>query len=94
MMKIAALVATPVIALIAAPLAHADDQAFLNDTQDVFMDPNAKLAAGYHVCTDMRAGMPAQAALHDGFFGFNLINGANVKIVDAAQHDLCPDTLH
>lgn len=60
------------MAISGAPTAHADDQAFMNDTQD------------YHVCTDMRAGMPRQAALHDGFANFNLINDANVKIVDAA----------
>lgn len=34
------------------------------------------------------------SAEHDGFFNFNLINGANVKIVEAAQRDLCPDTIH
>jgi hypothetical protein len=34
------------------------------------------------------------AAEHDGSFNFNLINGANVKIVEAAQRDLCPDTIH
>ena len=77
-----------------APTAHADEQAFMNDTQDVMMTPDAKLAAGYHACVNLRGGMPVQQAQRDGFFYFNLVNGANVKIVDAAQHDLCPDTLH
>jgi hypothetical protein len=96
LVRVATLIAaaSAAVAIGWAPTSHADDQAFMNDTQDVFMDPNAKLAAGYHVCSDMRAGMPRQAALHDGFAGFNLVNGANVKIVDAAQRDLCPDTLH
>lgn len=93
MIKLAVMVAIPAIGLAAAPLAHADLQAYNNDTAGVFMEPNAKIAAGYRVCTDMRAGMPYDAALHDGFAYFNLVNGANVAIVNAAQHDLCPDTL-
>lgn len=92
-MKLAALLAAPVIGVAAAPFAHADLQSFSNDTAGVWMDPNAKIAAGYRICTDMRAGMPYDAALHDGFNGYNTINGANVAIVNAAQHDLCPDTL-
>ncbi|RAV00677.1 hypothetical protein DQP58_00105 [Mycobacterium colombiense] len=69
------LLAAPVIALMAAPLAHADDQAFLNDTQNVMMVPDAKLAAGYHACVNLRGGMPIQQAQRDGFFYFNLVNG-------------------
>jgi hypothetical protein len=92
-MKLVALIAFPLIAVGTAPVVHADVQAFNNDTQGVWMDPNAKVAAGYRVCTDMRAGMPYDAALHDGFAMLNIANGANVAIVNAAQHDLCPDTL-
>jgi hypothetical protein len=94
MVKLAALLGLSLTALIAAPVAHADEQAFLNDTQDVIMEQGAKLAAGYHACVNMRGGMPPQSAERDGFFGFNQVNGANVKIVEAAQRDLCPDTIH
>jgi len=85
--------ASAAMAIGGAPTAYADEQAFMNDTQDVVMTPDAKLAAGYHACVNLRGGMPVQQAQRDGFFYFNLVNGANVKIVDAAQHDLCPDTL-
>jgi hypothetical protein len=94
MTKLAALLGLSLAALIVAPVAHADEQAFLNDTQDVLMVPDAKVAAGYQACVNMRGGMPPQSAERIGFYGLNLINGANVKIVEAAQRDLCPDTIH
>lgn len=94
LVRIAVLIAASATTAIgSAPLAHADEQAFMNDTQDVMMAPDAKLTAGYRACVNLRNGMPIQQAQRDGFFYFNLVNGANVKIVDAAQHDLCPDTL-
>jgi hypothetical protein len=94
MVKLSALLGLLLAPLIAAPVAHADEQAFLNDTQDVVMEQGAKLAAGYHACVNLRGGMPIQQVQRDGFFYFNLINGANVRIVEAAQRDLCPDTIH
>lgn len=88
-----ALLAASTIAVADAPSAHADDQAFLADTAGVIMNPSARLAEAYRVCTDMRAGMPYRAALFDGFRDLNLIDGVNVAIVNAAQQDICPDTL-
>jgi hypothetical protein len=80
-------------ALIAMPTAHADEQTFLSDVQGVFMDPTAKLKAGYDACVVMRAGASPDVAAHSGYWT-NVLNGASRQIVDAAQHDLCPDTLH
>lgn len=92
-MKSIALLLIPASVML-APVARADEAAFVNDTQGVFMAPDARLAAGYHVCVNLRGGMPLQQAERDGFFYFNLVNGANVAIAEAAQRDLCPDTMH
>jgi hypothetical protein len=95
MIKFIALLAIPAAVLL-APVAHADEQAFLNDlqAQGVVMLPGAELEAGYHACTDMRAGASPDAASHYGYWTNQFITGWSRKIVDTAQRDLCPDTIH
>lgn len=92
----AAFVATAILASggigLATP-ACADDQSFLNDLAQNHIgtgpvtDP---LGMGHFLCTQIRGGMtPAQAARMTWGPGLDMPG-----IVDTAQHDLCPDTLH
>jgi Protein of unknown function (DUF732) len=82
------------LSVLLAPRCHADEQAFLNDlqSQGVVMLPGAELEAGYHACSDLRAGASPDAASHYGYW-VNQMNGTSRKIVDAVQRDLCSDTL-
>jgi hypothetical protein len=77
---------------LAAP-AHADQQSYLADlsAQGAFMPqgPNQAIAAGYSVCMDLRNGRPPNAIT--AAFGWG---GAWAPAyIEAAQHNLCPDTL-
>jgi hypothetical protein len=80
--------------VVAAP-AHADDQSFTNylaqnGVGTGIMPPPIVVALGHIMCDRIRGGMsPADAAqLPRGPF----VDG--MGIVLAAQHELCPDTLH
>ena len=85
---------------IGAPLAHADDQAFLNELRSngfpglsfagQQMPDGAVLAQGYMACNRLHLGespdqLLAQVNPNDSNIGRML--------VQAAQHNLCPDTL-
>jgi hypothetical protein len=85
----AALIAT------ASP-AHADDQSFLNylqahgqSTTSGVMGPAQFVMSGHMICTNLHAGA-------DPLVGFGPLDRAMMgpTIVEAAQHELCPDTLH
>lgn len=75
--------------LAAAPAARADDQSFLNDlhTNNVYTGPADVVPMGHYICTQIRGGLsPADAA--------RMTQGIDMpRVVDFAQHDLCPDTL-
>jgi hypothetical protein len=93
MKTITTAIAVTALALLAAPVAHADDASYLADlsAKGAFMPqgPNQAIAAGYHACTDLRNGMPPNAIV--AAFGWG---GAWAPAyIDAAQHHLCPDTL-
>jgi hypothetical protein len=79
--------------LLVAPPAHADDASYLAalQAQGVPTGPGfTPMTAGYNICMSLRAGMkPADAALNFGW-----MNAWGPVFVDAAQHNLCPDTLH
>ncbi len=80
-------------AIVAAP-AHADDQASIADLNargvPQLIPPAREIGGGYQVCGMMRNGMSPEVAAQQ----FGMLNQWGPAIVDAAQHDLCPDTLH
>ncbi len=82
-----------VVVVAAAAPAHADGNQYLADlaAHGVPMVSQANaLDQGLKVCGALRSGVtPEQTFGNSGFF-----TGFAPTIVDLAQHDLCPDTLH
>lgn len=85
--------ALAVFALVTAPLAHADDQGYIAELNNggvpAIVGPQQEVIMGNQVCT----------ALHNGITPapneFLTIQRPWVPtIIGAAQHNLCPDTLH
>jgi hypothetical protein len=84
-------------ALIAnASPAHADDQSFLNylqahgqSTTAWPMSPAQFVILGHGICTNLRAGADPLAGANP----MERVTGGPIS-VEAAQHELCPDTLH
>lgn len=89
-----------VVGIVGTPLAHADDQAFLNELRSngfpglsfagQQMPDGAVLAQGYMACNRLHLGespdqLIAQLNPNDV--------GTGRMLVRAAQHHLCPDTL-
>jgi hypothetical protein len=81
--------------MVAAP-AHADDQSFLNyleahgqSTTQWPMSPGKLVMVGHMTCTNLHSGA-------DPLAGSSPIDRATWGPigVEAAQHELCPDTLH
>lgn len=71
-----------------APAAHADDDSFLAAARfgvSPLVSNEQTVALGHQACSMMRAGTTAEHLKN--------INAANGPVVDAAQHELCPDTL-
>jgi Protein of unknown function (DUF732) len=83
---------TAVLVATAAP-AHADGNQYLADLAahgvPMVSQGNA-LDQGIKVCDALRSGVTPQQTF--GNFGF--FTGYAPVIVDLAQHDLCPDTIH
>lgn len=80
------------LAVLASPVAHADDAGYLAELQAHGVPTGfgtTPLPAGYSVCAQLRAGETPGAAA--GQFGW--ANAWGPQIVAAAQHNLCPDTL-
>jgi hypothetical protein len=79
-----------------APTAHADDRGFLDAVHAAGVPTNFPasdgqlLSFGDQACRVIRAGTPPQNAAPTGW-GSALWGP---QLVDAAQHELCPDTLH
>lgn len=77
------------------PGAHADDQSYLKYLNDHGISiagtsgPFGLLSAGRAVCDNLRAGADPRA-------GMNILTAALIPdgVVEAAQRELCPDTLH
>src|SRR4051812_37372063 len=83
-------------ALLSAPTVQADDQSYLdrlaaNGVQPIgTMTPGNLVAGGLQMCSLMRSGMSPQDAANS----LGVLSGVlGVPAVDAAQHELCPDTL-
>lgn len=88
--SLAALAAT---ALALAAPAHADEASYiryLNDhgTRVMAFNDDTKIAYGFQACGMLRNGMSM-----DAIAGASPISDGR-GIAEAAQHELCPDTLH
>lgn len=89
---IRALLAAAVLVL-SCGVAHADDQSYLqylNDhgTRVMAFNDATRIAYGYQACGEMRNGMSI-----DAIAGSSPVSDGR-GIAEAAQHELCPDTLH
>jgi hypothetical protein len=89
--------ALAVRALFAAPTAQADADSYLarlsaNGVNPIgTMTPGNLVAGGLRMCDLMRSGMSPQDAANS----LGILSGVlGVPAVDAAQHELCPDTLN
>jgi len=80
--------------LLLAPQAHADDQSYIDELNAhgvlAVAGPQQEIKMGHQVCDYLHTGKGRPAA--DGFLPIQR-PWAN-PIIDAAQHNLCPDTLH
>ena len=79
--------------LLVAPQAHADDQGFINELHSdgvMMLNQNFWIINGHKMCDMLHQGI-APATLYDQF---GLQNAQGPQIVTAAQHNICPDTLH
>ncbi|UVO11859.1 DUF732 domain-containing protein [Mycobacterium sp. SVM_VP21] len=94
------------IALLGSTPAYADDASYLAalDANGVFKSgpPNARLSAGHRFCNQLRAGSTPDQVVDDyvrrpSFGGPSMVDDLTVDlrpVIDIAQHELCPDTLH
>ena len=82
--------------LLVAPQAHADNTSYLGDLNaagvPVIAGQNQELIMGNQICTALHDGMTPAAASAGDFLPIQKPWGP--QIVAAAQHNLCPDTLH
>lgn len=93
---IPAIAASAAVLVVTAAPAHADDQSYLNyltahgqSTTAWPMSPAQFVILGHGICTNLHAGA-------DPLAGTSPIERVTwgPAAVDAAQHELCPDTLH
>lgn len=93
MMYFKLVVATLAISIAAAAPTHADDQSFQDylGRNHIGTGPvTSPIALGNFICVQIRGGMsPINATQMTWGPGLDMPG-----IVDAAQHELCPDTLH
>jgi hypothetical protein len=89
--------ALAVSAFLSPPMAQADADSYLarlsaNGVNPIgTMTPGNLVAGGLQMCNLMRSGMSPQDAANS----LGILSGVlGVPAVDAAQHELCPDTLH
>lgn len=89
-----AVLATAGALLLSCGVAHADDNQYVADLAaagvPMLLGPNAAIANGYTMCAQLRNGASPEVVA--GSFG--LMSAFGGPAVAAAQHDLCPDTLH
>ena len=89
--------ALTVAALAAAPVASAEPRdVFLDElaTLNVFIpgaNPADTVAAGYHVCDDLRGGTSVLDEMSNAEEMFQLPSGQGTLFVSAATTNLCPD---
>ncbi|BBZ22036.1 hypothetical protein MHIB_04540 [Mycolicibacter hiberniae] len=102
----AVLAGTAALALLGSAPAHADDASYLAslDAHGVFRSgpPNARLSAGHRFCNQLRSGatvddVVANYVRRPSFGGPSMVDDLTTNlrpVIDIAQHELCPDTLH
>ncbi|MFL0274298.1 DUF732 domain-containing protein [Mycobacterium sp. SMC-19] len=102
----AVFVGSAAIALLGSAPAYADDASYLAalDANGVFKSgpPNARLSAGHRFCSQLRGGSTPDQVVNDyvrrpSFGGPSMVDDLTVNlrpVIDIAQHELCPDTLH
>jgi hypothetical protein len=82
--------------LVATPTADADDASYLAATSGLYhsiYDPPTMLHWGHGICDDLRGGRSFDqevAMAPPTMAGYMDVPG----VIRAAQHELCPDTLH
>jgi hypothetical protein len=92
--RLATVAVAAATALAAAGAAHADSDSYLQYLRDhgqtvlPFME-GSWLTSGRMVCSELKEGLPREEILRQFTFG----SDGNVGI-DAAQQELCPETLH
>lgn len=95
MTRIIAAVAAIAATLVFAPVAHADDQSYIDALRAAGLpilpwNEGKVISIGYTMCMEMRNGASPEVAgsqfgMYSGLFA--------QRYADAAQHELCPDTL-
>lgn len=92
--KAAVAASVAAVALVTAGPSRADSDSYLQYLRDhgqtvlPFME-GSWLTSGRMVCSELKEGLPREEILRQFTFG----SDGNVGI-DAAQHELCPETLH
>ncbi|HET9875364.1 MAG TPA: DUF732 domain-containing protein [Mycobacterium sp.] len=93
-LRLLAIVTLAIAAITAAGSAHADDDSFIRaiDATGIPYIRNGVLSSGYEICLKLRAGATPDVAM--GSLQVLGIPGLySHALLDAAQHELCPDTL-
>jgi hypothetical protein len=93
------------VSLMASGTAHADDDSFLayldsrgytgvirHPIRVTFQLPQNKIAAGHHLCNALRVGTSPEDYRKAEAWAVEPDQYA--IMLDAAQHELCPDTVH
>jgi len=83
---VAVLIATA--GLVLAGPAHADDTSYLERVGPGPYGAPAQLGLGRYVCDQLHGGTPVEAV-----HGPTPWTPTSPEVIDAAQHELCPDTL-
>ena len=95
--RLAAMALIPGTLMIAAAPAHADDKSYLNyleahgfkyQNSPGLTTPAGAIEFGGIICQNLRRGRPAKDR-----FGVKVADGVTKVMIDAAQRELCPDTL-
>jgi len=97
MWRLAAMTLIPGTVMFAAVPAHADEKSYLNyleshgfkyQNNPGLTTPSGAVKFGEIICENLRRGRPAKDR-----FGKKVADGISKVVVDAAQHELCPETL-
>jgi hypothetical protein len=91
--------AVAAVSTFASPVAHADGASFLAAlraqglSNPPLIGDSGLVMYGHRACEALEAGQPAQDVAN--LFTLNwVISPHKYEFVDAAQHELCPETLH
>ncbi len=97
MWRLAAITLIPGTLMFTAAPAHADDKSYLSyleshgfkyQNSPGLTTPSGAVKFGQIICENLRRGRPAKDR-----FGTKVAAGISKVVIDAAQHEMCPDTL-